>query len=209
MAITAKLDTDPKQDYLLIDCCISRIWDLVSNRSLWNLYFADNTNLDGQRLKGVVAKFPDVGLCRNKNSIDKFLTKKKKWVHIGSDSIAPRLLFLFVMMHWHCWRQGRTIGSQVFADTGVVQHLQNFPCDAIYLYPCPCESEWCWEQGGWNRYSAILMALAWRWSIEISNSYINCHSNHFVNSRCCIWQSARYLQDNPRALWLPGRNYWR
>jgi hypothetical protein len=63
------------------------------------LYFADNTNLDGQRLKGVVAKVPDVGLCRNKNSIDKFLTKKKKWVHIGSDSIAPRLLFLFVMMH--------------------------------------------------------------------------------------------------------------
>jgi len=62
MSITAKLDTGPKQDNHLIDCCISQIGDLESKSPLWNWYMADKTNLDGQGLKRVVDKFSEVGL---------------------------------------------------------------------------------------------------------------------------------------------------
>jgi len=178
MSIINKKGAGPKQCDVLIDCCITRISDLASERPLWTWYMADKTTLDGQKLKAVLDEFVEVGIRQRTNRLNETPTRKRRLVHVGMNFIAPMLLLLILMMCRSRRWQGRNIGLQVFADKGALRCLQRFPCPAIYLYHRLCGSRHCWEKGGWKQYSAIPMALAWGWWIDTSNSYINGRYNH-------------------------------
>jgi len=131
MSIIIKQGAGPEQWDLLIDCCVTRISELESERPLWKWYMADKTNLDGQKVKGALDEFAEVGLRRRKNTLEETPTKKRKLVHVGMYFIAPMLLLLFLMMCRSRRRRGRNLGSQVFADKGALRRLERFPCRAI------------------------------------------------------------------------------
>jgi len=65
---------------------------------LWREYMADETNLDGQKLKAALDELAEVDFRRMKNQLVETPTKKRKLVHIGMYFIAPMLLLLFLMM---------------------------------------------------------------------------------------------------------------
>jgi len=131
MTRSNKLGPSPEQWDLLIDRCTTWIRELVSKRPLWKWYLADQTILHGQRLKAALDEFAEVGLGQTKNRINKTLTITQKFVHVGINFIALKLLLLFLMM-CRCRRwQGRNLGQQVFADKGALWRLDRCPCPAI------------------------------------------------------------------------------
>jgi len=94
---------------------------------------------------------------------------------------------------------GWNLGSQAFAYEDALQRLNQYPRRAISLQHRWCGSRHCWEEGGRNQYSDILMALAWGWWIYTSDGYINRRYNHCVNRECCHRRSARPQPHNSTA----------
>jgi len=131
MSIINKQGAGPEQWDLLIDCCVTRISGLESNRPLWKRYMADKTNVDGQKLNAALDEFAEVGLRRRKNRLEETPTEKRTLVHVGMYFIAPMLLLLFLMMCRSTRQRGRNLRSQVFADKGALRRLERFPCRAI------------------------------------------------------------------------------
>jgi len=197
--------------------CITRISDLKTPTLLWKWYIADMTILNGLRLNtalDVLAevslhRLAEVSLHRRKNRIDKIQTKKRIFMHSGMYFIALMLLFCFLMICRDLRQWGRILGSQVFTNEGGLRRLDCSPCRAINLYHCLCESQCCWEEGGWKQHSAIRIVLAGGWRIDTSENYISCQYNHFVNCDCCGCWSARPQLKNPTASRLPGGDQWR
>jgi len=183
---------------------ITRIIDLESKWPLWKQYMADNTNLDGHKLKAALHEFAEVGLLWRKQMLKVTPTKKMNLLHVGMYIIARTLFLLLVMMCRSRRRQGSNLGSQVVADKCALRHLDRFPSWTSKLYHRLCGFRHCWAEGKWNQYSAILMALAWGWWIETSHSFINCRYDHFVNREWFNRRSARPQPENPRAMGLPG-----
>jgi len=183
--------------------CYSKQWSGVW-KAAWKGYMADKTNLDGQKPKTALNKFPEVALHQRENRIDKTPTKNRKFVHVGMYFIAPMLLLLFLMMCWYRRQRGWSQQSPVLATQSVLRLLDWFSCWAISLYNCSCGSRHCWEEGGWKQYSAMLMARAWGWWIHTSDSYINRWYNDFINYECCNLPSTRPQGENMRALAPPG-----
>jgi len=98
MSITNRQGAGPEHWDLLIDCCVTSISDLLSNRPLSTQSLADKSNLDGQKLKAALDKLADVGLRQRKNRIDETQTKKRKFVYVGMYFITLMLLLLFLIM---------------------------------------------------------------------------------------------------------------
>jgi hypothetical protein len=92
-----KQGSDTEQWDHLIDRCITQISDLVSNWPLMKRYMADKTNLDGEKLKGALGEFAEIGLWRMKNRLKQTPTKKWNLVHVRMYFIALTLLLLFLM----------------------------------------------------------------------------------------------------------------
>jgi hypothetical protein len=115
-------------------------------RSKW--YIADKTNLDGEKLEAALDEFGEVRLRRRIIRPEETPTSKRKLMHIGMYFVAPMLLLRFLMMCRSRIQRGRNLGSQVFADTGMLRSLKKFPCRAILLYFRLCGSQHCWEEGG-------------------------------------------------------------
>lgn len=59
---------------------------------------ADKTFGDGQKLKVVLDKGVEVGLCHSMNKPEETRTKMRKLMYFGMYFIAPMLLVLFLMM---------------------------------------------------------------------------------------------------------------
>jgi len=131
MGIINNQGASHKQRDLLNNHCITEISDLESKRPLWKWYMADKTNLNGHKLKTALAEFAEVSLHQRKFRLEETQTKKGKLIQVGMYFIAPMLLLLFLMMCRSRRRQGRNLGSQVFTDKGVLQHLDQFPYRAI------------------------------------------------------------------------------
>jgi len=98
MSIINKQGAGPEQWDLLTDRCVTRISELESNRPLWKWYMAENTNLNGQKLKAAPGEFAEVGLRRRRDRAEETPTRKRKLVHVGMYFITPKLLLLFLMM---------------------------------------------------------------------------------------------------------------
>jgi hypothetical protein len=131
MSIINKQGAGPEQWDPLIDHCVTCISELESKRSVLKQYMADKTNLDGQKHKPALDELAGLGLCGRKNRLKETPTKKRKLVHLGMYLITLTLLLLFLMMCGSRTRQGRNLGSQVFANTGALRRLERFPCRAI------------------------------------------------------------------------------
>jgi len=98
MSISNKLGAGPEQWNLLIHCCVTWISDLISKRLLWKRYMADQTILDGQKLKAAVEEFMETCLRREMNRIHATPTQKRIFIHVGMYLIAPMLILLSLMM---------------------------------------------------------------------------------------------------------------
>jgi hypothetical protein len=120
-----------KQRDLLIDLCITQFRGVKSKRLLRKRYMADKTNLDGQKLKAALDEFVEVGLHRRKNRLEQTPRKNRQLVHVGMYCIALMRLLLFLMMCRSRRRRKRYLRSQVFADNGVLRHLEQLPGRAI------------------------------------------------------------------------------
>ena len=131
LSIINKQGAGPKKWDLLINRCVTRIGELESKRPLWKWSMADKTNLDGQKLKAALNEFAEVGLRQREHRLEETPIQKRKLVHIGMYFIGPMLVLLFLMMCRSRRRQGRNLGSQVFADKGVLRRLEPFLCRAI------------------------------------------------------------------------------
>jgi len=131
LSIINKQGADPMQWDLLIDCCVTQISELESEKPLWKRYMADETKLDGQKLNAALDKFAEVGLRQTKNRLEETPTKKRKLVHVGMYFIAPMLLLLILMMGRSRRRRGRNLRSQFFADKGALRPVERFPCRSI------------------------------------------------------------------------------
>ena len=81
---------------------------------------ADNTNLDGQKLKAALVQLAEIGLRQRKNRLELTPTKTRKPVHVGMYFIAPMLLLLFLMLCRSRERRGKNLGSQVIATKGAL-----------------------------------------------------------------------------------------
>ena len=126
MSIVNKQCTGPEQWDLVIDRCVTQISDLECKWPLWKWYNADMTNLDGENLKAALAEFADVGLHQRNDTLEETPTNKKKLVHIAAKFISLMLPLLFVMMCRSRRWQGRNLGSQAFADNGVLRRVSWF-----------------------------------------------------------------------------------
>jgi len=209
MNIINKQGGGPKQYNLLIDHFSTRMSDQASTTLLRNRYITDQTKLYCQKLKAARFGFAVVGLHWREIMLDETPTKKKKLMHDGMNFISPRYLLCALMMcRYRRWR-GSNLGSQVLTDKGELRLHDRFPCWVLSLYHFLCGSPHCWEEGGWKQYSAILMAVAWGWWINTSDSYIIRWYNHFANHECCNCRSARPQPENPWALGLLARAQWR
>jgi len=184
----------PEQSNLVIALCIPQLSDLASEWPLWKLCMADKPNLDGHKLKAALDEFAEVGLRERNNWLDKTPTKKRRLVHVGMYFMTPMHLLLILMMCRQRKQQGRNLGSPVFAIQGALQRIDQFPCRAIQLYHPLCGSRHCCKEGGWKQYSAILIALAWRWWIDTSDSYIHRDttiSSYGIAAIVSLWTPAR------------------
>jgi len=129
--IINKLGDSSEQWDILSDHCITRISDLESQRPLWKRYMADESNLDGQTLKAALAWNMEVGLRLRNHMIEETPTKQRKFVYIQLYFIAPMLLLPFLMVcRYRRWR-GTNLWSQVFADKGALQFVNQCPRRAI------------------------------------------------------------------------------
>jgi hypothetical protein len=62
MSIINKQGVSTERWDLLIDCCVTQIGYLESHRLLCKQYTADKTILEGQKVKGALDQFTEVGL---------------------------------------------------------------------------------------------------------------------------------------------------
>ena len=209
MSIGKKQAGGPGQWDLLLDHCVARISNLVSKRPFWKQYIVENTILDGYKVKAALDEFMDVGLGRGKNMIDETPTKKMKFVHVGMYFITLMRHLLFLMMGRYRRQWGKHLGSLVFTDKVALQRLDRFPFRAIWHDHRLCPSWHCWEESGWKQYSTNLMALAWGWWIDTSDSFIYCWYDHFANRKCSDCWSARPQHQNLRASGLLRWPEWR
>jgi len=70
-----KLGAGPEQWYLLMDCWVTHISDLLSKRPLGKWSMADKTILDSRRFNAALAEYTEVGHPQWKHSIDETPTK--------------------------------------------------------------------------------------------------------------------------------------
>jgi len=72
----------------------------------------DKTSLDGEKLMAAHDHdvFAEVGLHRRKNRIDKTLSKKSIFIHVGMHFITPMHLLLFLMLFRYGKQPGRNNG---------------------------------------------------------------------------------------------------
>jgi len=168
----------------------------------------DNSNLDGQKLNTAVDELVEDGLCQWKNWLKVTPPLPRKLVHIGRYFIVLMLQLLFLMMCIYRSPRERNLWAQVFAENSALWRCDQFPSKVIVLYHRLCGSRHCCKQGGRTQNWTILMALAWGWWIDTSDSYHNRRYDQFVHFEWCNCWSPRPQPENPRALGLQGRTSW-
>jgi len=160
ISVINKQNAGPKAWNLLIDCSVTRISHLASQRLLWKWYVADKTNTNGYKLKTALREFTDNGLCLRMNRIHETPTKMWQAIYIVIYFNIPMLLLLFLMMCEYRRRQGTNLRLQIVPNTGALGSIAWFPCGITSLYHYLCQSQHCWGEGRWMQYSAINMAQA-------------------------------------------------
>jgi hypothetical protein len=120
---------------------------------------ADKTHFNGPKHKAALDEFAEVGVCGRKNGVECTLMKMRMLMHFSMYLSAPMSHFLFLMMCRSRRRQGRNLGSQVFANQGVLQCLDRFHCQPFSFTIANVDPDITGKRVG----ETIIQLFSWHW----------------------------------------------